>query len=92
MEHALTVVKPILDVLAPHRDEAFKDTLKAVNIKSIYGPTDCTSDGDGSVYSVVKQKMADAHSSYCRGEILKHIANNGYDVSDEYRPNTAIQT
>ena len=34
--------------------------------------------------------MADAHSSYCRGEILRHIANNGYDVSDECRPNTAI--
>ena len=34
--------------------------------------------------------MADAYSSYYRGEILRHIADNGDDACDGFRPNTTI--
>ena len=56
----------ILDVFAPHRDQTFKDALKAANIKPIYVPAGATADlqpldADGSVNSVLKQKMADEY-------------------------------
>ena len=86
----------ILDVFAPHRDETFRDALKAANIKVIYVPAGSTADlqpldADGSVNSVMKQKMANEYSSHCKTEILRHIADNGGSTDcNGFRPDTTI--
>ena len=87
----------ILDVFTSHRDEAFKSALEAANIKVFYVPAGATSelqplDADGSVNSILKQKMADEYSSYVKSEILRFIADNGGDpaVCEGFRPDTTI--